>query len=119
VARCEERAATREDKSLRDASRLDVAGGEGVAERSAWAEVRLNLRSQEGNRGTKVMNHGDELGEKGGHSELTIGEGGSGGIVNSGERSRVKASEPGSMPKDIGDIVSLPGERGMTGLGRR
>jgi len=35
VARCEERAATREDKSLRDASRLDVAGGEGVAERSA------------------------------------------------------------------------------------
>jgi len=40
VARCEERAATREDKSLRDASRLDVAGGEGVAERSALAEVR-------------------------------------------------------------------------------
>jgi len=40
VARCEERAATREDKSLRDASRLDVAGGKEVAERSAWAEVR-------------------------------------------------------------------------------
>ena len=39
MAQCEERAATREDKSLRDASRLDVAGGEGVAERSAWAEV--------------------------------------------------------------------------------
>jgi len=37
VARCEERAATREDKSLRDPSRLDVAGGEGVAERSSWA----------------------------------------------------------------------------------
>jgi len=40
VARCEPRAATREDKSLRDASRLDVAGGEGVAERSARAEAR-------------------------------------------------------------------------------
>jgi len=40
VARCEERAATREDRSLRDTSRLDVAGGEGVPERSAWAEVR-------------------------------------------------------------------------------
>jgi len=40
VARCEERAATREDKSLRDASRLDEAGGEGVAQRSAWVEVR-------------------------------------------------------------------------------
>ena len=40
MARWEERAATRENKSLRDASRLDVARGEGVAERSAWAEVR-------------------------------------------------------------------------------
>jgi len=40
VAWCEPRAATREDKSLRDACRLDVAGGEGVAERSAWADVR-------------------------------------------------------------------------------
>ena len=46
-----------------------------------------------------------------------MGEGGGGGIVDSGERSRVKASEPGSMPKDVGDIVSHPGERGMTGLG--
>ena len=42
MARSEERAATREDKSLRDASRLEVAGGEGVAERSAWAEVRVS-----------------------------------------------------------------------------
>ena len=40
MARYEERAATREDKSLSDTSRLVVAGGEGVAERSAWAEVR-------------------------------------------------------------------------------
>jgi len=40
VARCEEKAATQEDKFLRDASRVDVAGGEGVAERSAWAEVK-------------------------------------------------------------------------------
>ena len=40
MARWEKRAATREDKSLRDASRLDVAGGEGVAEHPAWAEVR-------------------------------------------------------------------------------
>ena len=32
MARWEERAATPEDKSLRDASRLSVAGGEGVAE---------------------------------------------------------------------------------------
>jgi len=48
-----------------------------------------------------------------------MGEGSGGGIVDSGERSRVKASEPGSTPKDIGDIVTLPGERGMTGLGRR
>jgi len=77
----------------------------------------LNLRGQEGNRGTKVINHCDELGEKRGHSELTIGEGRSRCIVDSGERSWVKASKPGSMPKDIGDIVSLPGERGMTGLG--
>jgi len=36
------RAATREDKSLRDASWWDVAGGEGVAERSAWAEVKVS-----------------------------------------------------------------------------
>jgi len=42
VARWEERAATREDKSLRNGSRLDVAGGEGVAERPAWAEVRFS-----------------------------------------------------------------------------
>ena len=42
MTRCEERAATREDKCLRDASRLDVAGGEGVAERSAGAEVRVS-----------------------------------------------------------------------------
>jgi len=42
VARWEERAATREDKSLRDASRLDVAGGEGVAERPTWVEVRFS-----------------------------------------------------------------------------
>jgi len=104
----EERAATREDKSLREASRLDVAGGEG-----------LNLRSQEGNRGTKVINHGDELSEKGGHCELTVGEGSGRGIVDSGERSQVETSEPSSVPKNIGDIVSLPGERGMTGLGRR
>jgi len=40
LARFEERAATREDKSVQAASRLHVAGGEGVAERSAWAEVR-------------------------------------------------------------------------------
>ena len=40
MASWKERAATGEDKSLRDASRLDMAGGEGVAERSAWAEVR-------------------------------------------------------------------------------
>ena len=85
---------------------LYLSGGEG-----------LNLRSQEGNRGTKVINHGDELGEKGGHSKLTIGEGSGGGILDSGERSGVKASEPGSMPQDIGDIVCLPGERDMTGLG--
>jgi len=85
---------------------LCLSGGEG-----------LNLRSQEGNRGTKVINHGDELGEKRGHKEFTNREVGRGGIVNSGERSRVKASAPGSMPKDIGDIVTLPRERGMTGLG--
>jgi len=42
VARWQERAATREDKSLRDASRVDVAGGEGVAEGPAWAEVRVS-----------------------------------------------------------------------------
>jgi len=53
---------------------LCLGGGEG-----------LNLRSQEGNRGTKDINHGDELGEKGGYSELTIGEGSSGGILDSGE----------------------------------
>ena len=49
---------------------------------------------------------------------LAIGEGSGGRIVDSRERSRVKASEPGSMPKNVGDIVSLPGERGVTGLGR-
>jgi len=41
VALWEERAAMREDKSLRDASRVDVAGGEGVAEGPAWVEVRV------------------------------------------------------------------------------
>ena len=40
VARCEERAATGKDRLLRDASRLDVAGGEGVAEATSWADVR-------------------------------------------------------------------------------
>jgi len=45
----------------------------------------LNLRCQEGNRGTKVINNGDELGNKGGHWELTIREGRGGGIVDSGE----------------------------------
>ena len=39
--------------------------------------------------------------------------------MNSREQSRVKASEPGRMPKNVGDIVSLPGERDVTGLGRR
>ena len=66
-----------------------------------------------------MSDHGDELGKEGGHSELTIGEGSRGGIVDSLERRRVKPSEPGSMPKNVGNIVSLPGERGMTGLGRR
>jgi len=42
VARWEERAATREDKSLGDASRLDVGGGKGVAEHPTWAEVRFS-----------------------------------------------------------------------------
>ena len=42
MARCEERAATTEDKSLIDASRLDGAGGEGVAELSTWAQVRAS-----------------------------------------------------------------------------
>ena len=42
VVRWKERAATREDKSLRDASRLDVAGGKGVAKYPAWAEVRFS-----------------------------------------------------------------------------
>ena len=42
MARWEERAATREDKSLSDASRVDVAGGEGVAESPALAEVRVS-----------------------------------------------------------------------------
>jgi len=46
-----------------------------------------------------------------------MGQSGGGGIVDSGEQCWIKASEPGSMPNDIGDIVSLPGERGMTGLG--
>ena len=40
MGRCEERAATREDKCLRDASRLDVASGETVAEHSALVGVR-------------------------------------------------------------------------------
>jgi len=59
------------------------------------------------------------LSEKGGHSELRIGHGSASGIVDSGERSRVETSEPSSVPKNIGDIVSLPGERGLSGLGRR
>ena len=42
MARSEDRAATREDKSLRDASRLDVSGGERVAERPASAEARFS-----------------------------------------------------------------------------
>jgi len=42
VGRCAERAATGEDKSLTDAARLEVARGEGVAESSAWAEVRVS-----------------------------------------------------------------------------
>ena len=42
MAQWEERAAIREDKSWRDASRLDVAGGEGGAERPAWSEVRVS-----------------------------------------------------------------------------
>ena len=63
-----------------------------------------------------MVNHGDELGEKRGDGELAICEGSGGGIIDSRERSRVRASEPGSMPKNIGDIVSLPRERDMTGL---
>ena len=39
MARWEERAATPEDKFFRGASRLDVAGGEGVAECPAWVQV--------------------------------------------------------------------------------
>jgi len=42
VVRWEDRAATCEDKSLRDASRPDVAGGEGVAEHPTWAEVTFS-----------------------------------------------------------------------------
>jgi len=42
VARWEERAPTREDESLRDALRLDVAGGEGVVDRPPWVEVRVS-----------------------------------------------------------------------------
>ena len=42
MARWEERAATREDKSLRDASRLDVTDGEEVAECPDWAEVMVS-----------------------------------------------------------------------------
>jgi len=42
VARWEDREATRENKCLRDTSRLDVAGGDGVAEPPAWAEVRVS-----------------------------------------------------------------------------
>jgi len=57
------------------------------------------------------------LSEKEGDGKLTIGEGSGGGIIDSGERSQVKASEPGSKPKNIGDVISLPRKRGMTGLG--
>jgi len=57
------------------------------------------------------------LGEKRGDRELTIGEGSGGGIVDSGKRDWVKASKPGSVLKNVGDSVSLPRERGMTGLG--
>ena len=32
----------REDKSWRDASRVDVAGGKGVADGPAWVEVRVS-----------------------------------------------------------------------------
>jgi len=48
-----------------------------------------------------------------------MGEGSGGRMVDSGERSQIKASEPGSMPKTVGDIVTLPGERGVTGLERQ
>ena len=54
---------------------------------------------------------------KRGDGKLTIGEVSSGGIVDSGERSRVKVCKPDSIPKNIGDIVRLPRERGMTRLG--
>ena len=75
VVWCEERPATREDKSLRDASRLDVAGGEGVAERSAWAEVRdstCEVKKVTEALRSLTMDNDDELGEKRGHSEFTI-----------------------------------------------
>jgi len=42
VAGWEERAPTREDKSLRDPFRVDVAGREGVAEPPGWAEVSVS-----------------------------------------------------------------------------
>jgi len=59
------------------------------------------------------------LGEKRVYGKLTIGESSGGGVIDGGERNRVKACKPGSMPKNVGDIVSLPRERGMAGLGRR
>ena len=42
MARWEERAARPEDKSFRDSLRLDVAGGTGMAQRPAWAEVNFS-----------------------------------------------------------------------------
>jgi len=42
VARRKERVATGKDKSLREASKLDVAGGKGVAECPAWGQVRIS-----------------------------------------------------------------------------
>jgi len=65
-----------------------------------------------------VINHSDRLGEKRGNGELTMGKSSGGGIVGSGERSRVKACNPGSMTKNIGDMVSRPRERGMPALGQ-
>jgi len=59
------------------------------------------------------------LNKKRGDGKLAIGEADGRHILESGERSRVKASEPGSISNNIGDIVSLSGDRGVTGLGQR
>ena len=42
VAQLAERGATPEDRSLRDSSRLDMGGGEGVAEQTSWGDERLS-----------------------------------------------------------------------------